>query len=265
MFDSLPETRARGVTLGRGSFSTSMLAHAVILSAIAAVAILARVDPGPLEVPLPRPPKPIDFELSRLGDNPDAGGQRKKERPKARPRVPETPREIEQPSRTPDPSPVPAVPETTVEPAPVGPDPLSRDDGPAYGGEGTGPGSGSGDEPGTQGDPSGVPWGTGPPGGPPSEQEIFLPGGEVRSPVIIRRVEPVYPPVPLRAAIEGTVVLEGVIGTDGRVESIRIIKSSPLFDRAAVQAVEQWLYRPARLGNRAVKVYLQIRVEFRLR
>jgi TonB family protein len=60
---------------------------------------------------------------------------------------------------------------------------------------------------------------------------------------LIKRVEPVYPPLMLAAKQQGTVVLDAIIHPDGTIGDIRILQPlSPLFDRTAIAAVKQWQY-----------------------
>jgi len=62
---------------------------------------------------------------------------------------------------------------------------------------------------------------------------------------ILKRVEPSYPPAMQSARIQGTVVLDAVIHRDGTVGDIKVLKSSgAFFERAAIDAVKQWLYAP---------------------
>ena len=96
-------------------------------------------------------------------------------------------------------------------------------------------------------------------------QTILQIGGDVRPPVLITRVEPVYPEIARKLRKEGTIILEAIITTDGTVDDVRIVKSADAFlDEAAKQAVMQWRYRPATLNARAVNVYLTVTVSFRL-
>ena len=53
-------------------------------------------------------------------------------------------------------------------------------------------------------------------------------------------VSPVYPRAAQRARLEGTVVIEMIIDTNGRVQELRILQSVPGLDDAAIQAVRQW-------------------------
>lgn len=115
--------------------------------------------------------------------------------------------------------------------------------------------------------PTGVPDGTGPLStdavGADARDQIFTPGGDVRAPVLLERVEPDYPEPARRARLEGTVVLEAIITAMGSVEEIRLLRSiNPLLGQAAERAVRQWRYRPATLNGRAVRVYLTVTVKF---
>jgi len=88
--------------------------------------------------------------------------------------------------------------------------------------------------------------------------------GDVRPPEKVRHVDPAYPELARRVRAQGTVILRIVIGREGAVEEVEVLRSHPLFDTAAIQAVRQWRYRPAVQAGRAVRVYQTVRVEFRL-
>jgi protein TonB len=84
-------------------------------------------------------------------------------------------------------------------------------------------------------------------------------------PVLVTRVEPVYPETARKAHLSGVVVLQAVIDASGRVKDLRVVKSSgELLDAAAIAAVEKWIYRPATLSGRAVNVSLSVTVDFKL-
>ena len=80
----------------------------------------------------------------------------------------------------------------------------------------------------------------------------------------IYRPEPSYPPLARQARVSGTVQLEGVIGTDGRLKELRVVSGHPLLARAALEAVSQWVYKPTLLNGRPVEVIAPITVTFRL-
>lgn len=88
----------------------------------------------------------------------------------------------------------------------------------------------------------------------------------VTPPVPLETISPAYPEPARRAHIEGVVVVAAVIGADGFVRDASIFRSaSPLLDPAALEAVRRWRYRPARIGERFVSVYLNVVVTFSLR
>ena len=128
-----------------------------------------------------------------------------------------------------------------------------------------GPGNGSGPAgPGTpDGSGIGVPGGTAPGGGPPPP--VVVVGGKIQPPRLLVRVEPEYPLLAQRAGIEGDVLLEALLGTDGRVEQVRVVSGRPLLATSAQAAVEQWRYEPTTLNGRPVAVLLRVTVQFRLR
>jgi periplasmic protein TonB len=96
------------------------------------------------------------------------------------------------------------------------------------------------------------------------------PSGPIRVadlPVTPRKISdarPIYPEFARSARKEGTVILEAVLDTTGRVTQLRVIKSEPLLDLAAVDAVKQWRYTPSLYGGRPVSVLMTITVRFTL-
>jgi protein TonB len=77
-------------------------------------------------------------------------------------------------------------------------------------------------------------------------------------------VRPVYPDIARRARVEGTVILESVLDTSGNVTELRVIRSVPLLDQAALDAVRQWRYTPTIYGGRPVSVLMTITIRFTL-
>ncbi len=80
-------------------------------------------------------------------------------------------------------------------------------------------------------------------------------------------VKPVYPEIPRRAMLGGSVSLQIVVKRDGSVADIVILHSSRTnlgFEEAAVEAVRQWRYKPATLRGKPVDVYLTVHVIFEL-
>lgn len=81
----------------------------------------------------------------------------------------------------------------------------------------------------------------------------------------IRRVDPVYPPIAIAAHVSGTVELLGVLGADGRIHELKVLRGHPLLIKAAMDAVLQWVYAPTILNGQAVEVSAPISVNFILR
>ena len=74
----------------------------------------------------------------------------------------------------------------------------------------------------------------------------------------IRDVSPVFP----EGAAPGTVILEAMIDVDGRVKEVMVLRGAPDLAAAAIQAVQQWEYTPARLNGKPVELMMTITVTF---
>lgn len=81
---------------------------------------------------------------------------------------------------------------------------------------------------------------------------------------LIRRVEPVYPPLARSARIQGAVVLAAIISKAGSIEHLQVLSGHPMLVKAAVDAVSQWRYRPYVLNGEVIEVETQITVNFKL-
>ncbi|MEO8591876.1 MAG: TonB family protein [Candidatus Solibacter sp.] len=84
----------------------------------------------------------------------------------------------------------------------------------------------------------------------------------VRMATPIRRVEPIYPDLARRARVSGVVELIGVLGVDGRIHELKVLRGHPLLIKAAMDAVLQWIYEPTLLNGQAVEVSAPITVNF---
>ncbi len=82
--------------------------------------------------------------------------------------------------------------------------------------------------------------------------------------MVIRRVEPVYPPIAKTARVQGTVILQAVIGKDGTIQNLHVVSGHPLLQGAAMDAVKQWRYKPYILNGDPVEVDTQVEVHFTL-
>jgi periplasmic protein TonB len=248
MFESTLEAQGLSDESRRGSaLSVALVAHLVAAGAavVASVLIIPRVNPPP--------PEQIFFVTPEIPR--DDGWKPDVPKPPAPPQgggatqpvvVPPAPLLVP-PDATPD------TDLTTTEDRSDADSPIGLGPGAPIGVPGlpgSGPGSGS-----ETGAGSGV--GDGAP--------VFVTGNMV-APVLLEKIEPGYPDAARVARLPGKVVLQAIIGTDGRVESVEVVSSTnSLFDAAAADAVRKWRYRPASMGGRPVKVYFSVAVTFVLR
>ena len=99
------------------------------------------------------------------------------------------------------------------------------------------------------------------------EGDIVQPGPGVVAPVLIHKVDPVYPPIAHRAGINGEVVARLLVGIDGRVEDVEIVDVTQTgvgFEKATEEAVRKWRYRPATKHGVKVRVWIRIKVNLKL-
>jgi protein TonB len=89
--------------------------------------------------------------------------------------------------------------------------------------------------------------------------------GEVRMPRLLKRVEPDYPEIARQARVQGTVILEATTDIYGRVVSVKVLRSVPLLDEAAVDAVRLWVYEPMVINGRPRGVTFTVTVRFELK
>jgi protein TonB len=99
---------------------------------------------------------------------------------------------------------------------------------------------------------------------PPVDRGPVRIGGEITAPALVSRVEPEYPPLAVRAHVQGVVILEAIVDREGRVEQVEILRSIPLLDAAAIAAVRQWRYSPLLLNGKPERFVLTVTVSFSL-
>jgi protein TonB len=80
--------------------------------------------------------------------------------------------------------------------------------------------------------------------------------------MLIHRVEPVYPPLARQIHREGRVELRAIIGTDGTIQSLQVVTGDPMFLNSAIEAVQQWRYRPTILNGQPVEIDTYITVVY---
>jgi len=180
-----------------------------------------------------------------------------------------TPLEVQPPPPPPPPRPAGArrvdpqlVTERFVAPIEV-PGEIRLDEGLDLGVPGGVPGGVAGGVPGgvVGGIVGGLPLSTAPP--PPKLAPIRV-GGRISAPKKVKYVAPVYPDLATKARVQGVVILECTISPNGTVTGVTVLRSVPLLDNAAVEAVKQWRYTPTLLNGVPVPVIMTITVTFTL-
>jgi TonB family protein len=142
--------------------------------------------------------------------------------------------------------------------APEAPSSLPFSQGPGSGGGvGTGIGTGIG---------SGTGPGFGPGSGGGFGGGTYRPGNGVSAPTLLRQVRPNYTSEAMRRKIQGTVILDVIVGRDGVPSDIRVARSLDAdgLDEEAVRAVRQWRFNPGRIGETPVDVLVRIVLDFHI-
>ena len=89
-------------------------------------------------------------------------------------------------------------------------------------------------------------------------------GGTIKPPVKLKNVSPDYPLEAQEAKVQGVVIIEARIERDGTVSRARVLKSIPMLDDAAVEAVRQWEFTPTLMNGAPVPVMMTVTVNFTL-
>jgi protein TonB len=200
--------------------------------------MMAFVVAPPAPPPPPPPPAPPAAEPPRRA--------KARPRPAAKPVV----------SRPPAPAPAPVEAPADIRPE--------------TGREASGPPIDAGFEHGVAGGISGgVPGGvvvasTPPPPPAPAPPRPVRVGGEITAPRLVRRVNPEYPDLAMRAQIEAVVILEATVDRRGRVDAVTVLRGHDLLNEAAAAAVRQWQYEPLRLNGTPTPFVLTVTVSFSL-
>jgi protein TonB len=103
-----------------------------------------------------------------------------------------------------------------------------------------------------------------PPTGEPAQKPIMV-GGLVKAPTRINNIAVVYPAIARAAQVQGVVIVEATISAAGKVIDAKILRSIPLLDEAALDAVKQWEFTTPTLNGQPVPVIMTVTVNFTLR
>jgi protein TonB len=117
--------------------------------------------------------------------------------------------------------------------------------------------------------PGGIPLTNQPPPPPPETHaapkvQMIRRGGDVIAALALYQPRPVYPPLAMMARVQGTVVLQAIIGRDGSIKDLKVESGHPLLIKAAVDVVKTWRYQATLLNGEAVDVMTEISVNFTL-
>lgn len=99
---------------------------------------------------------------------------------------------------------------------------------------------------------------------PPAPTMLLRVSTSVQAALLIFGPKPVYPPLAKAVRVHGTVRLQAVIGLDGNIRDLRLTSGPPLLVKAALDAVQQWRYRPTVLNGSPVEVATEVDVNFTL-
>lgn len=236
MFHDVLEPRTRVRSRARYTVPLSILAHVLLCAAIVAVPLTAT------DV-LPTPQAMIAFAIPAASPPPPP---------------PPPPVRAPEPARTPQPASSPEAAPLTA-PDEIRPEAPSRDTAAFPPGV---PGGVEGGMPDGQigGIAIDIPSAP-PPATPPRPLQV---GGQIKAPQKVRHVSPVYPPIAQSARVQGSVIIDATIGSDGRVTDARVRRGVPLLDQSALDAVRQWEFTPTLLNGVAVPVIMTVTVTFTL-
>jgi TonB family protein len=87
---------------------------------------------------------------------------------------------------------------------------------------------------------------------------------KVKPPKLIKDVQPVYPEAARKAGVQGVVIMEATTDTYGRVASVKVLRSIPLLDQAALDALRQWVYEPMVIDGKPHPVVFTVTMRFNL-
>ena len=82
------------------------------------------------------------------------------------------------------------------------------------------------------------------------------------SDVVSRPVKPDYPLLARQMKVQGSVILQALIGRDGLIQDLRVVSGPPILATAAQDAVKQWHFKPHYQGSDAVETQARITVNF---
>jgi len=88
---------------------------------------------------------------------------------------------------------------------------------------------------------------------------------DIKPPKLVKEVSPVYPEIARLSEVQGVVILSVKTGPDGKVQDVMVLRSIPLLDQAAIDAVRQWVYEPFVIDGKPVTAVFTVTVNFQLK
>ncbi len=98
----------------------------------------------------------------------------------------------------------------------------------------------------------------------PEEEEILEFWKVEEKPKLVKSAKPKYPEIARKAGLEGNVFLRFQVGKNGRVSKIQILKGQEIFRQSAIDAVAQFVFKPAMQNDKPVGVWMTQRLKFNL-
>lgn len=252
MFEtSVVRARTQAATGRFSLLSVSVVAHTAMVFGAVAVSVASVDFPAIAPDEYSRAPAFAAIQIPPPLGSPDGGAR---------------PQAAQQQQPPPRPAPVNQI----TAPATV-PDAVTPVDAPS-----NGSGEADANPGGTVPGPIGVPWGTensigdldappliDVPAQPQVEERIYQPH-EVVAPVVVRRVDPRYPPAFMRTGVSVTVVVRCIIDKNGNVRDAEVVLPAPMapFNAEVLSVLPQWKYKPATYAGRPVDSYLMLTVHF---
>ena len=99
-------------------------------------------------------------------------------------------------------------------------------------------------------------------------ERVYKAEDGVKLPMVIRQVQPTYPPDAMAAGVTGTVILECVVGAGGAVNDVTVARSLDTvygLDAESVKALKQWRFSPGTKDGKPVAVRVQVELRFELK
>lgn len=105
------------------------------------------------------------------------------------------------------------------------------------------------------------------PGASPGDSALPPPpvGGRVTPPELLSSVPPAYPLLAKKYKVEGDVTVQANIDASGNVVRMKVVSGPVLLHQAAMDALRQWKYQPAKLNDQPVPMQIRVTIKFRIR